>query len=82
MIRKLLKLALSAARHEVARWKNPAPPEPAPVVVPADRWRNSRWSSSAYHVEVLGSSVCPDCDEVKAVGSYRCKACHAKAVTA
>ncbi len=65
--------AREAARHEASRWRNPA----APVAAPP-----SRWASSAYHVEVLGSSVCPDCDEVKAVGSYRCKPCHAKAVTA
>ena len=35
----------------------------------------SRWHSPAYHVEILGSGVCPDCEGQKPVGDYRCQPC-------
>ena len=50
-----------------------------PVVVPAAK-PASRWESPGYHIEVLGSRVCPDCDEPKVTGRYRCAPCHEKAI--
>ena len=83
MIRQMLKLAVEAAKVELARLFDAidaadaaemAPPAPATAAPP------SKWSSPAYHIEALGSSVCPDCEAPKNVGAYRCKPCHVKAV--
>jgi hypothetical protein len=35
----------------------------------------SKWQSPAFHTEALGSRVCPDCEQPKRVGAYRCPKC-------
>jgi len=84
MIRQLLKLAVDAAKVEYGRWRNPgtatepeqAPelepeaPPPVPATPPA-----SKWTSTAYHTQVLASTECPFCNGAKSVGAYMCKPC-------
>lgn len=74
MIRRMLSLAVAAARVEVTQLVErllPAPQvEPAPPPV-----ASSPWTSTAYHVRVLASVECPFCSAAKSVGAYMCKAC-------
>jgi hypothetical protein len=44
--------------------------KPVQAVAPS-----TKWQSPQFHVDALGSRVCPDCDEPKRVGAYRCGAC-------
>jgi uncharacterized protein (UPF0212 family) len=87
MFRKMLKLAVEAAKVEIDHWKTPAPALVEPVVehVPAIneavevaaavRTPDLRWQSPAFHMETLRSTTCPDCGEEKRVGWYRCSLC-------
>ena len=71
----MLRLAYEAAKVEMQRLLSPwpvateAPPAPAP---------QAKWESPAYHTQVLGSTTCTDCEQLKAVGRYRCVPCHEK----
>lgn len=87
MIRKMLGLALEAAKEEIRIWKNPAPmlPEvetppveeavevsaPSEVTTPVASWRHS----PKGHMDALASKACPDCGSAKQVGWYVCAAC-------
>jgi hypothetical protein len=82
MIRQMLALAYEAAKVEARRFAEaleeatePPPVEQAPAPEPTQFAPPSKWSSPAFHVEALGSRVCPDCDEPKRVGAYRCPKC-------
>jgi len=72
MIRRILRLAVDAAKVELSRLVESAAPAPAPVPVP----QRSPWESPAYHLEQLANLVCC-CGEAKEHGSYRCKRCAA-----
>jgi hypothetical protein len=79
MIRQALRLLVEAAEVELDRWVHPTQepvavtPEPAPAAKPA-----SKWTSPAYHVEVLDGTVCPYCGAAKSVGWYMCRGCVVK----
>jgi hypothetical protein len=76
MIRQMLKLAVEAAKVEADRFlglaEEPATPKAEPASVNV---QPSKWSSPEFHIEVLKSASCPDCDKPKKAGSYRCKPC-------
>lgn len=73
MIRRMLRLAVDAAKFELARLFQAV--DEADAAADAVATPPSKWTSSAYHLEVLGSSVCPRCESPKLVGAYRCKRC-------
>lgn len=78
MIRQMLRLAVEAVKVEIEHWRNPVQPEPvvAPIVTAAQVAPTvSKWSSSAFHMQVLASTECPDCGAPKKVHSYRCPSC-------
>lgn len=76
MIRQALRLAVEAVKVEIRdRRKKPEPPaEPEPEEPPAAK-ADSRWQSSAFHLQALASEFCPDCGDPKRIGFYRCHAC-------
>lgn len=89
MIRKMLGLALEAAKEEIRIWKNPAPmlPEPAVETPPVDEVVEvsvtsavttldlSSWRRSTKgHTETLASTKCA-CGADKNKGDYFCQPC-------
>lgn len=88
MFRQMLRLAVEAVKVEIELWKNPTgvEPEPMPAPVPVAVAEPppvpkavSKWSSTAFHMEALRSTSCPDCGATKKVGSYRCVTCASEA---
>jgi hypothetical protein len=81
VIREMLRLAVEAVKVEARRFAEALeeatepPVEQAPAPEPVQSAPPSKWTSPAFHVEALGSRVCPDCDEPKRVGAYRCPKC-------
>lgn len=59
------KNAIDIARAWARGIRETRPTQPAP---------ESKWTSSAYHVEVLNSATC-ECGAAKKVGDYRCAPC-------
>lgn len=93
MIRKMLGLALEAAKEEIRIWKNPAPMLPEPLAeTPVEEIRSVPVESNAYQSppvsswrgnsqrmhEALGSTKCPDCEAPKEAGWFQCAACRTK----
>jgi hypothetical protein len=90
MIRRMLKLAVDAAKVEAKRRLGREEPEPAqspsavepspvaeeaPTPVTAAPVKESPWVSGNYHQMVLKSASCPECEQPKKVGAYRCPSC-------
>ena len=95
MFRRMMQLAVEAAKVEVARWRNPgAEPEPAPAEEPAPTVETalepppapapkpaSKWGESTkHHTAALASTTC-DCGAAKEVGWYHCATCRPRAAS-
>lgn len=71
MIRRVIGLAIEAAKVELQHWLNPVPAgAPAPVAV-----QPTGWDPETYLARLTAASRCPFCAGPKTAGVLMCKPC-------